>query len=409
MKKLGRVAGVLWPFALLLVVAHSAYAEPVLLRIESRVGAECEGKATLVLQCVGQGCESAAAVVRQVTIPETVPFEVSAERAMRARVMRDRCWAPDMVLTPDSSPTSLPVWRAATLSGTFAGVTPAVTRSIERIELTIQLPTAKGSRAFDGETFSAPCTISQQGWECAIPATRFDARIQAAGYTPWYFWRLEPAAGETIRLGEQRLESGGSVIGWVEPLSDGSPPVEVQLRVRTYATAGVEQRDSGLTTMTVRASSRGFFQFRNVPLGAYDVSAASGNSTSVEALPVDVDRAVEHKIRKPIQLVGPVALEVHIHPLTSTAGQPWTVSLFRTTEGSTVVHPVTESAAGTDGTWTSIIPVGIYVLTIVDPTGATQHREVITVDRDHPPIEIELERVNVKGTVTAARSLSPQR
>lgn len=374
-----------------------ATAAAVEVKIESLAGSSCEGPAVLELRCAGEGCESSAPITRQVTVPATVTLPLVT--AMRARLTRNECWAPDVLLRLDRTDATMPLWRAGTIAGTF-GAPPAEGPAITALEIAIQLPKNARTRDFEDDVLTGACTIDQRKWQCAVPATAFDARVLAAGYTPWYFWGLEPKPAAVLPAGEQRLDTGASVIGWVKAAGSASP-TDVHLRVRTYDTPDGPRRDFGLTAMTVRANDRGFFQFRNVPLGAYAVTAASGTAATVEPVPIDVDHATEHKLRTSVDLVPPVPLEVRILPATGSDGQPWTVVLERALPGSSSLEPFAESAAAPDGSWTRTIPVGTYMLSIVDATGSKHHRRALTVDGTVDSIAVDLQRIRIEGTVTA--------
>jgi len=287
-----------------------------------------------------------------------------------------------------ASPTTADVFSpAATITGTFALSDGELPR-----ELTARVQ-------INGASAEITCPIEKRVWRCRVPAAQFDLRLQLPEYAPIYLWRQQPPSGGVLNAGEQRLERGGSIAGWIEsPRGMKLADAEAALRVRSLGGTG---ESSLMTAMTTKADSRGFFQFRGVPRGAYAISAHAGDAASSATIEVDVDGVREAELRDPIRLVPPIALDVRISPHVAPGARPWKVVLQRPVPGSNFRAPVTESAAGDDGSWRYRAPVGDYVLLIAEQSGSVHHREELHVDESTPPISIALSLVEVAGRVKA--------
>jgi hypothetical protein len=220
-------------------------------------------------------------------------------------------------------------------------------------------------------------------------------RLQAPGYIPSYFWNLEPNPDEPLDTGELDLEVGASVIGWVT-VADRNGIARVSLREHSY---GVESRRGKLASMSVATNARGFFQFRNVPLGSFVLTAARGESVTWEEQPVDVREASEYRISKLLSIIDPAPLSVNIRPVVAEDNVPWVVALERAIPRTHFVEPPVESPADLNGTWTRATPAGNYILKIQDVHGSIQHRRDIRMDGNPQSIDVDLKRVEIRGRV----------
>src|SRR5260221_650411 len=141
---------------------------------------------------------------------------VDVAAPLQLTLVSKRCWAPQVTIAPDTGVIDLPVWAAATIRGTFAFREGAA----DPKKVTLRLSGSSDGKARNDSqkfgTFETPCTVRDKQWQCALPAgIALDARLEAEGFIPIYFWDVTSSAHEVLDLGAVELRRGASVRGWV--------------------------------------------------------------------------------------------------------------------------------------------------------------------------------------------------
>jgi len=243
------------------------------------------------------------------------------------------------------------------------------------------------------------CAVEPKGeWRCTVPALPLDLKLRVSGYVSHYLWAVKPRAGETRNLGDQRLERGASVAGWVE-LEDGGPPGrETRVTLEPSALVPREQaRRRGLSRLERQAEvdERGFFHLDAVPPGRYGLRVEKQGYVPVERV-FQVLEGREVVVRPPLVLARPVAFELRVTPPRDPYRRPWEPSLLPAEGGepSTLV--------GAEGRWKTALAPGDYYLTIRSGRDRYRHtwlEERLTVAPGDPPFDLRLPVVEIVGRV----------
>jgi hypothetical protein len=334
----------------------------------------------------------ASALGDQVTIEVAAPVQLS--------LVSKRCWAPTVLVAPDAGSVDLPVWPAATVRGTFA--------LGERVqapkELMLRLSgSADGKARSESQkfgTFETPCEVRDKQWRCNVPAgLALDARLEAKGFIPIYFWDLTTNVQGVHDLGALEMRRGASVRGWVRV--DGASPrasLTVQLELPTYVTPDTAP-GKAVSGWKVSPNARGFFQFSDVPPGIYNVVARAGGLSPARVEGVRIDGIREVALAAALVLQPLASLDVIVSPPLQADGKPWGIELDRVL--SDMLHsPLTKSIAGPEGRHLfENIEAGNYSVAVLDARGSVVRRERLTVDRSNPPLLVHLDQIPIRGKV----------
>jgi hypothetical protein len=261
----------------------------------------------------------------------------------------------------------------------------------------------------------AQCTQGSEGrFHCNLPAGTRDLRLRVTGYVNAYFWeRLLPARGE-LALGKVRLQPGTSVVGWVVVRGGEVPPDRALVRVEVAAGGGVLEGGAEAIAKLrreVRPNGRGFFQVDGLAPGGYLVSAQLPGFASAEAR-VMMAEGLEARLREPLELARPLAVEVFVDPplppaqaapgLAAGAVQaaPWSLRVLRRRGGQVVGAKNAEVSPAGSAVLEDLAP-GSYLLQLLDASGRGWYAlPDWLVEPGMPPLFITLDIVEIRGRVT---------
>lgn len=237
--------------------------------------------------------------------------------------------------------------------------------------------------------FTEPCELDGIRWRCHVPATRLHLRLKPDGFVPRYFYGLDLSQGVDTDLGLLRLAQGSSVIGWV-----------VDQQQRAVQAARVEVRT--LDNEPIRGMSgsesdaNGFFQVVVPRAATFTLLATRAHSSALSG-PVEIGDNQEHRLREPLVLRAPLALEVMVRPRTDAAGRPWRMRLIRVEDREARVV-VWDSALGADGIWRrSGLSPGTYKVTLLSPSGGPWVSRMIDLTTESSTFEISADPCVLRG------------
>lgn len=277
-----------------------------------------------------------------------------------------------------------------------------------------------------GKRYSTPCGREENEENpprtrmiCEVPAGRFDLKLEAGDFAPHYLWDSSIVAGQTMDLGRLVFVEGASLVGWIEiaevaesaaaddsPIrgESGSEEVSTRLRLSPQLTGWIEdpvqRKRLESRAYSVTANSRGFFQFRGLPEGVFELSAQRPGYLSNELEEIRIEAAQEHALESPILLEPPIGVEVFIDPPTNPRGQPWLLELMAPLARSQVMKVLTRSAADSAGYWQYRgVSAGPHTLGIFDQEGSHWWQGRIEAHREMSPVFVEIGAVEVRGQV----------
>jgi hypothetical protein len=312
------------------------------------------------------------------------------------------CWAPPLIIAGGNNGETRTafVWPAATIAGTFtmqkAEVPPKELHATVEADDTATLGASIPQTSLD-------CSVDDNRWHCAVPATKVDLRISADGFVPRYVWGLEVPAGKKKTL-DIALTRGASVSGRVA-LSDRRVPLEgvdVELRPAGFAATPVDERRISAQSRKTGTFVRGFFQFPSVDEGTYNVVATKKGWSRATRL-VRVGGAQESDAG--ILTLPPLArAEVIIDPALDTKGRRWRIVLDRDAVQTQPLPSLADKPAGLDGTWSADgLEAGRYLLNIYDGGGVAYERLIVNIQPGEPPLRFHMDALLVSGIVRIGR------
>jgi hypothetical protein len=302
------------------------------------------------------------------------------------------CWAAvaplDVKETGSPTPVRLEVWQRTEITGNVRVRSGDTLPSVVRVEVRPA-----------GKTLSRTesCPVKNGSFSCSGPKASVDIKIHAEGFAPIYFWSVGGERG-SIRLPPSVFERGGSISGWVlKPDRTPAADAEVQVTADTFALR--REAQFGTPAAATRSNSRGFFQIRGLPPGAYTVRARSPNKDASTLYRVDAPDAREY-VMEDVRLEPAASVDVQIQPARLPDGSRWLVALDRVTiDGLVSERPTPSSEAGR---WIlEQVERGAYRLRLVDTRGAVLDRRDVHVDRDVVSLLVEVGEVRVEGRVRA--------
>lgn len=247
------------------------------------------------------------------------------------------------------------------------------------------------------------------------PAARLDLRLSARDWVPVYRWDLEPASPDsppgqpsgtgaevaTLELGRLALRRGGSVCGFVEHSSTGSPLEGAAVHLRPAVdeqTARPDREQERLDRLAFEATTnhRGFFQIAGVPASVFRLRIEAEDLAPRTLQGVEVEADSETCFPE-IPLTPYRRAEITVSPPVDPHGLPWQVQLFPVAPEPG--DPLPTAAVLPDGT--SVvegIPPKAHRVQILSSRGermAGRTEDFETVRSVH----FDLDLVEVEGTV----------
>ncbi len=257
-----------------------------------------------------------------------------------------------------------------------------------------------------------PCGLERGRISCTVPASRLDVRLVASGLIPEYYWDVVVKGRETRPLGAFRVETGGSVIGYMRQATGDQPAADAQVELLTAGGGRIPAKapaDRAPRTATdpdperlrfpLRSATnpRGFFQVRGVSPGEYRVVAMGGGGDLAESTVV-VETDAESALPDALVLEHPYSLDVSVDPPTHPRGGPWTLTLTRLSPFEALrTQVVPESGA----TRVERIGRGRYFVEVTGE-GDLWFRDSFEVDSPPGPLAIQIRPVSVRGRIRLA-------
>jgi hypothetical protein len=324
------------------------------------------------------------AVDQQRTVRVTTGTAVDVGDAKSIRVVEPGGWWSPVVATSGKAEVEVALWPAAELKGRLT--VEKGSDGPRELEATFVLK---------GERVTVACPVEEGTWTCRLPSTKLDLRLAANDFVPHYLWDVDPAKSGPVAIA---LKRGASVAGWVAAERDGASMAAVTVKL-VPATYG-EADDQSLLSLRTTANKRGFFQLTGVPAGRWIIAAEAADLSPSAIAEVEIDDRHETTLDDPLVLRDLATLNVSIQPGTYAPGVPWRVRLNRRPPRSRFVERVGETAASETGEWThGRLPAGEYVVDVMNPRGAVYGTRHITVAPDMMPVQVDIERVTVRGKV----------
>lgn len=253
---------------------------------------------------------------------------------------------------------------------------------------------------------SVPCTVRGRRFSCEVPAGTVDLRLSARGFMPRYLWGV-PLPPSGLRLGELQLPRGASISGFVKT-PDGKP-ASPQCNVRVTTLDGhplgpmgmkSHHKNAGQDAFVSRVNLGGFFQLGPLPPNAYRVVAADRGLSGTVGVVVHEDS--ETRLKDYLSLGEPAVLDVAVAPPTLPSGNTWSLGLWSmlTTPASRFL---TKGFSLDGHLRVERLSPGDY-LVMVEGEGQQWLAQVVRLEPDSGPLQIELPLLKTRGRVTLGRS-----
>jgi hypothetical protein len=227
-------------------------------------------------------------------------------------------------------PVELTLYRMGTLVGSLA------TRDGHALpeEISMFLTTVPSEDAASNEIplerEEVRCPISNGAFRCQVPAGRFDFKVWVKGFAPEYFWSREVSVGSQTDWAELELETGASVVGWVEAVDASLLPESCVVELGPWTQPNQPNSEStGLSEVEVLSTTinnRGFFRFNRVQRGLYTVSAKQPGLAPGESN-LRVLENVESELTEPLKMRPFVTAEFTLSPPFNPYGARWIIRL----------------------------------------------------------------------------------
>jgi len=365
--------------------ALSASAGPLTIRVQP-VSGETQLQGHLIVEsCPDELCSTVTTrTVAELHYPDASTVDVAGTARITVEVAGH--WAAPLIAHSGDA-VILPLWRKGVVKGSLQ-----VGRG-EHLPSTVTLTirSAPSEKPEVPETEQS-CSVVDNRWSCAVPATTLDLRLAAGDFIPAYFWNVHTAT--PADLGTVMLTRGASVSGRVQAADSQLKGVKVSLRLASDAVT------PSLNKFDAIPNARGFFQFRGIPRGVYRVEASRPGASTARVSGIGVTQGREYAIDRPLLIQPLVTFDLLISPPVQPGGErPWIVTLDRL-EPSGTTDSVTSSAASLIGEWTiRNLPDGDYSIGVKNSDGAVFLRRRIHVEPSMAPVFVSLDLVPIRGRV----------
>ncbi|HSM51494.1 MAG TPA: carboxypeptidase regulatory-like domain-containing protein, partial [Thermoanaerobaculia bacterium] len=245
------------------------------------------------------------------------------------------------------------------------------------------------------------CPLEHGAFSCPAPAGVWDLKVRVAEHSSSFLWGRRVVADATTDLGDLVVVPGGSVAGFVVvPDRRQLPEVVVYLAPAVAGDSQATRRAARADRLTSRVDERGFFAFRGVLAGTYELEAVLEGAGRGEFGPVLVVGTGESFVRDAIRILALRNLEVAVSPPLDPAGERWRVVLEKRTSPNATEprgeQPASESGVARFGD----LPAGTYAVRIRDAAGQWWHLENREIREADEVILITLDLLPVRGEVT---------
>lgn len=368
-----------------------------------------KGKLRAVPRCSGGACGDLSALTAEWTFQDGT---AEAQLALRPEVSWEvsiegkSCWAAPLIIAAGNNGETRTafVWPAATIAGVFT------MQKAETAPKELHASVEAGDTATLGASIpqtSLDCFVDDIRWQCAVPATNVDLRLEAGGFAPHYVWGLKVPAGEKKIL-DVALSRGASISGRVA-LGDRRAQLDgvaVELRPAGFAATPADERRVGAQSRKTGTSARGFFQIPHVDEGTYDlVVTKKGWSTVTKRVRVGAAKETDAGV---LTLPPLTRAEVIIDPALDTKGRRWRVVLDREAIPMQPLPPFADKQAADDGTWSAQgLMAGRYRLNVYDGGGVAYERLTVNIQPGDPPIRFHMDALVVRGVVRIGKEPLP--
>ena len=324
-----------------------------------------------------------------IAVPGTTVLALPEQTNWRMSLEAKGLWAAMSLakVGPVGTKVDLEAHLAGWVGARLAGPRPQDLPGELRLEIQ-GLDTGSSHRATD------KCPVVDGRLHCALPSGRYDVRLLAEGWVPWYRWGLEVEAGETNDLGALRLHRGASIAGWIlapdHTVDLAVGEVELVPWVAGVPDAGTQAGRGDLIRRRTLVNDRGFFQFAGIEPGRYGVIARHPEFAESRSGDLVVETATEVEIDA-IELKPAAWLELAIRHPTDPFNQPWVVVLRRRSREAGSAREPIEGRTGEDGVLVLRgLDPGDYLADVFDSRGGRWLAEGVTLHSGDNPVALEI-------------------
>jgi len=372
--------------ATFLCAALRLSAGPLTIRVQPVTNeAQIQGH-VIVESCADDSCSTVTTrAVAELHYPDASTVDVAG--AARITVEVADHWAAPLIAHSGDA-VFLPLWRKGVVNGSLQVGRGEHLPTV--VTLTIRSAPSEQPQVPDTEQ---TCPVVKNRWTCSVPVATLDLHLAAGDFIPAYFWNVH--ATTPTDLGEVTLARGASVSGRVQAADSQLKGVKVSLRLASDAAA-----HSSISNFDAVPNARGFFQFRGVPRGVYQIEASRPGASTARVSGIGVTHEREYVIDRPLLIQPLVTLDLFVTPPVQPGGdRPWTVTLDRVDSAEMTVS-VASSAASQTGEWTiGNLSDGSYSVGIKDSNGSIVFRRHVRVEPLMAPVFVSLDLVPIRGRV----------
>lgn len=331
----------------------------------------------------------------------TLPLVLPAEGIWTLSVEAAGFWSAGDLAWPDREEVTLRLLPTGPVTGRVAF--PEGTDPPASLELRFA-PAGElrdlGSQSMPGHG-SVDCPLdADHRWHCEIPTGPSDLHLHATGFASVFRFDVSIQAGEPKDLGTLALRPGASIVGSVDLGSAQGATSSVRVELTTAgrdSLAGPQSRQLEALTRSTEPDERGFFQFRDLQPGIYQVLATAGDLAPAVLERLEVREGRESRILAPLVLTPLASIEVVVRPPLPPRGDRWHVRLLQPETSSEQITGTMDAT----GTWRHAgMRPGSYLLRVEDEYRARWHEQRYEIEARSPPVEVHLPIVQVAGLVT---------